>query len=125
LDSIGNLVEPVRKFAKGDIRVAHVSTGEPAAASEHLLIFVTAPDNEGGSVGAVDCFAISARRDDEPGYGGFYALDFAKLRASYDNAKGLLLRVPASVNDSGDEKPVGDIKVRINRQNENSVTTEH
>jgi hypothetical protein len=38
LDSIGNLVEPVRFFANGAIRVAHISTSEPAAAPEHLLV---------------------------------------------------------------------------------------
>jgi hypothetical protein len=117
LDSIGNLVEPVRTFANGAIRVAHISTEEPAAASEHLLIFVQTREGMGA-----DCFAVSAPR--ESGYGGFYSLDFAKVRASYDEEKGLLLRIPASVNDSGSEKPVGDIKVRISRKNDNSVTIE-
>jgi hypothetical protein len=122
LDSIGNLVEPVRSFANGAIRVAHISTEEPAAASEHLLIFVTAKDDEGGSIGAADCFAVSAKS--ESGYWGFYSLDFAKVRASYDEQKGLLLRMPASVNKGGSEKPMGDIKVRISRKNNNSVTIE-
>jgi hypothetical protein len=40
LDSISNLVGNVRSFAEGAIRVAHVDTEEPAAAPEHLLIFV-------------------------------------------------------------------------------------
>lgn len=103
LDSIGNLVEPVRNFADGAIRVAHISTEEPAAASEHILIFVRVPLQQG--IGD-DCFAVSAQSESEPGYRGFYALDFAKLRASYDEQKGLLLRIPASVNDSGNEKRV-------------------
>jgi hypothetical protein len=68
------------------------------------------------------CFAISAPT--ESGYWGFYSLDFAKVRASYNEQKGLLLRIPASVNDGGSEKSVGDIKVRINRKNDNSVTIE-
>jgi hypothetical protein len=117
LDSIGNLIEPVRNFANGEIRVAHISTEEPAAASEHLLIFVQTQEGMGS-----DCFAVSAPR--ESGYSGFYALDFARLRASYDDQKGLLLRIPASVNDSGNEKRVGDIQVRISRKNNNSVTIE-
>jgi hypothetical protein len=118
LDSIGNLVEPVRSFANGAIRVAHISTEKPAAASEHPLIFVQPQEGMGS-----DCFAVSAPTRDS-GYGGFYSLDFAKVRASYDEEKGLLLRIPASVNDSALKKPVGDIKVRISRKNDNSVITE-
>ena len=37
--SIANLVEPVKEFANNAIRIAHVSTDEPAAAPDHLLIF--------------------------------------------------------------------------------------
>jgi hypothetical protein len=69
-----------------------------------------------------DCFAVSAPR--ESGYSGFYAFDFAWLRASYNEYKGLLLRIPASVNDRDNEKRVGDIQVRISRKNNNSVTIE-
>jgi hypothetical protein len=53
LDSVGNHVEPVRTFANGAIRVAHVSTEEPAAASEHLLIYVRTKEGIGD-----DCFAV-------------------------------------------------------------------
>jgi hypothetical protein len=117
LDSIGNLVDPVRPFANGEIRVAHISTEEPAAASEHLLIFIRSKEGNG-----IDCFAVSP--PSESGRLGFYALDFAQLRASYSEDKGLLLRIPARVNDGGEGRPVGDIKVRINRQYDNSVTIE-
>jgi hypothetical protein len=86
---------------------------------------VTAKDDEGGAEGAADCFAVSATAPTESGYWGFYSLDFAKVRASYDEQKGLLLRIPASVNKDGNEKPVGDTKVRINRKSDNSVTTEN
>jgi hypothetical protein len=75
LDSIGNLIDPVRSFANGAIRVAHISTEEPAAASEHLLIFVRVQEGIGD-----DCFAASASH--ESGYWGFYLLDFPKIRAS-------------------------------------------
>lgn len=54
LDSVGNLVDPIRTFANGVIRVAHVSTEEPAAASEHLLIYVRSNEGIGD-----DCFAVS------------------------------------------------------------------
>jgi hypothetical protein len=121
LDSIGNLVEPVKSFANGEIRVAHVSTEEPAAAPEHLLIFVSPLVGMGA-----DCFAISASKypDSEDSYRGYYALEFDKLHASYDDRKGLLLRIPASIGDGGEQKPVGDLKIRINRKNDNSVTVE-
>ena len=69
-----------------------------------------------------DCFAVSAPH--ASGYEGFYSLDFAKAQASYDEQRGLLLLIRASVNESGSDKPVGYIKVRISRKGENSVTVE-
>jgi hypothetical protein len=123
LDSIGNLLEPVRSFAKGNIKIAHISTGEPAASPEHLLVFV-----DTGHEGMSDCFAVSAAKypDSPDVYQGYYALEFDKLHASYDENKGLLLQIPSSVNDGGTQKPAADLKVRINRANaENpAVTTE-
>ena len=100
LDSIGNLVEPVQNFANGAIRVAHISTEEPAAVSEHLLIFIRVKEGIGD-----DCFAVRASH--ETGYWGFYSLDFTKVRVSYNDQKGLLLRIPARVYDSdtADGKP--------------------
>ena len=92
LDSIGNLIEPVRSFANGEIRVAHISTEEPAAASEHLLVFLQTREGMGS-----DCFAVSVAPYDNGYYRGYYALDFAKLRASYDEQKRLFLLIPASV----------------------------
>ena len=115
LDSIANLVEPVKDFANNAIRIAHVSTDEPAAAPDHLLIFVSVePMGE-------ECFVVSAGRNL-----GFYALDVAQARASYDAEKGLLLIVPVSVfdPDKGTGKSAGDVKVRVNRKNGNSVTIE-
>ena len=54
LDSIANLVEPVKDFANNAIRIAHISTEEPTAAPDHLLIFVSVePMGE-------ECFAVSA-----------------------------------------------------------------
>ena len=120
LDSIGNLVGHVRAFANGDIRIAHVSTEEPAAAPDHLLIFVALEPM------GVECFAVSAASYNSDHYRGFYSLDVAKARASYDQQKGLLLQVPISVADplKGVGKSAGDIKVRINRKKGNSVTIE-
>ena len=48
-------VDPVRTFANGAIKVGHISTEEPAAAAEHLLIYVRSKN------GRDDCFAVSAR----------------------------------------------------------------
>jgi hypothetical protein len=120
LDSIGNLVGGVRGFANNAIRVAHVSTEEPPSAPDHLLIFVALEPM------GYECFAVSAASYDSDHYRGFYSLNVAKIRASYDEQKGLLLRVPVSVFDSEKTvaKPAGDIKVRINRKNGNSVTIE-
>ena len=80
LNSIANLVEPVKDFANNAIRVAHISTEEPAAAPDHLLIFVSVEPM------GVECFAVSAGHNL-----GFYSLDVANIRGSYDAEKGLLL----------------------------------
>jgi hypothetical protein len=117
LDSIALLEGHVRDFANGAIRIAHVSI-ETAASPDHLLIFVSLD-------GDVECFAISARGSGDSDYSGFYSLNMAKVRASYDAQKGLLLRVPVSVYDydKAGGKPTQDIKVRVNRKNR-SVTIE-
>ena len=115
LDSIANLVEPVKDFANNAIRIAHVSTDEPAAAPDHLLIFMSVePMGE-------ECFAVSAGRNL-----GFYSLNVAQARTSYDAERGLLLIVPVSVfdPDRGTGKSAGDVMVRVNRKNGNSVTIE-
>src|SRR5262249_57281038 len=89
LDSIGNLIGNVRSFAQGAIRVAYISTEEPAAAPDHLLIFVAEEP-----MGAV-CYAISANAEGR----GFSRVDMKGLTASYDSNKGLLLSVPVSAYD--------------------------
>jgi hypothetical protein len=74
------------------------------------LIYVRTKDGIGD-----ECFAVSVRG--EQGYvWGFYSLDFANLRASYNDQTGLLLRIPANVLDNGEERFIGDIKVLINRR---------
>jgi hypothetical protein len=123
LDSIDNLVGHVRRFANGDIRIAHVTTEEPAAAPDHLLIFVAAD----APIGPAECFAVSAEAYNSDHYRGFHSLSLAKIRASYDAQKGLLLRVSVNVANPESKlgfKPAGDIKVRVNRKSGNSVTIE-
>ena len=119
LDSIANLVEPVRGFANNEIRIAHIDTEEPAAAPEHLLIFVASEP-----IGH-DCFAVSPALPESGSVSvaGYSSIDFAKAQASYDAQKGLLLVVPVSVFD-GIAKPAGNIKVRVTRKKGNSVTIE-
>jgi hypothetical protein len=115
LDRIGNLIGNVRSFAQGAIRVAHVSTEEPAAAPDHLLIFVTEEP-----MGAA-CYAVSANAD---GHG--FNIDMNRLQATYDSNKGLLISVPVySYDPDKGSMPAGRVKVRISRKNNtNSVTIE-
>jgi hypothetical protein len=115
LDSIGNLIGHVKEFGQGTIRVAYVSTEEPAAAPDHLLIFVA-----DGEMGAT-CYAVSESKEGH----GFAYVDMSKLTASYDAAKGLLLSVAVSTYDvdAGSSKPAGMVKVRVSRKNGTSAVT--
>ncbi len=108
LDSIGNLVGNVRTFAEGSIRVAHVSTEEPVAAPDHVLIFVAVEPM------GVECFAISETAQGR----GFGSVDMAGLHASYDAAKGLALTFPVKRydNETGTTKPAGEVKVNVSRK---------
>jgi hypothetical protein len=111
LDSIGNLVGNVRSFAQGAIRVAYISTEEPASAPEHLLIFVA---EEPMGVG---CYAVSANVDGR----GFNSVDMNSLQAAYDSNKGLLISVPVSAYDADKGAvPLGRVNVRISRKNNNN-----
>ncbi len=114
LDLIGNLIGNPVSFAEGAVRVAYVTTEEPAAAPDHLLVFVY------GEFMSLNCYAISANENQ----GGFGGIDMSKLKSSYDSNKGLLLTVPASV--WAGEDGVYDtewLKIRINRAGEEPVLT--
>ena len=114
LDSIGNLIGNPVSFAQGAVRVAYVSTEEPAASPDHLLVFVY------GEFMSLNCFAISAQENQ----GGFGGIDMSKLKSSYDAKLGLLLTVPASVWTGEDGVYNTEIlKVRINRSQEEPVVT--
>jgi hypothetical protein len=114
LDSIGNLIGNPVSFAQGAVRVAYVSTEEPAAAPDHLLVFVY------GEFMSLNCYAISAN----DGQGGFGSIDMSKLASSYDAKKGLLISVPAT-NWTGEDGVYDTeiVKVRINRAGEEPVVT--
>ena len=116
LDSIGNLIGNVRSFAQGAIRVAYVTTEEPAATPDHLLIFVAEEPMGAG------CYAVSANADGR----GFSSVDMNGLQATYDSNKGLLISVPVySYDPNKGSVPAGRVKVRISRKkNNNSVSIE-
>jgi hypothetical protein len=80
-----------------------------------------------------ECFAVSESTvsydyapepPDKVGYRGFFSLSTAKIEASYDEHRGLSLRVPVSVSIDGIERPARHVNVLINRAHGNSVTIE-
>lgn len=112
LDSIGNMVGYFKEFEQHAVRVARISTEEPVAASEHLLIFL--PEEPMG----VTCYAVSADQD-----AGFEMIDFARLTATYSTEKGLLMEVPVKINNERRGEPdLSTLKVLVNRRGGNSVT---
>lgn len=116
LDSIGNLIGNTEHLGTA-IKVAYVSTEEPAVAPDHLLVFVY--DNEMSST----CTAISREADG----GGFGYVDMKTLKTvSYDAKKGVLFSVVVSLPNFEDaSKP--ELKTLLIRANQASgkVTLEN
>jgi len=121
-----NIVEPwadhSRTFANGAIRVAVVDTGgEPACCSSHLMILSPSGD---GTMDPIyrQCHVASARE----GW-GFYGVDVARITASYDPARGLLLSVPVDHWHEGIDQgrpPIEErMEIRVN-QSTGAVTAE-
>lgn len=77
--------ENIASYAEGQIRVAALDMIEPAGGALKLLV-ISPPRDE---LGFRQCRVIGADGI------GFYNLDFAKRRASYDPARGLTLTLPA------------------------------
>jgi hypothetical protein len=114
LDSIGNLIGNTKSFAQGGVKVAYVSTEEPAAHPDHVLLFVY------GNEMQIDCYSINAG----PEQSGFGSVDMSKLTSSYDSAKGLLLTLPANVWTGNDgEYKTEVLKIRVNRSSETPKIT--
>ncbi|MFV0300337.1 MAG: hypothetical protein ACK5IP_05570 [Paracoccus sp. (in: a-proteobacteria)] len=94
LASARNLQEPWEEttatYANGDIRVAVLDSIEPAAAAVHLMI-LSPPRDE---IGDRQCRLVSLAPADGGVPTGFLAIDFAARSASYDPARGLVLRLP-------------------------------
>jgi hypothetical protein len=91
-----NIAEPwaenTRTFANGEVRLAKMDVGEPAAGGFHL--FVLSPPRE--EMGHRQCRIVSY--DDTI---GFAAIDFYGLGATYDPARGLMFTLPVQIaNDS-------------------------
>lgn len=101
--SAWNLVEPWEthsaSYAKGEIRVAVIDTGDPAAAAVHLLVFSPPV----GEAGFRQCRLVSLTAEGS----GFHDLDFPARKASYDPARGLTLTIPAEtfVPETGQGTP--------------------
>ena len=105
LDSISNLVGNVQRFAEGAIKVAYISTEEPAAASAHLLIYTLVEPM------GYDCVSVDLNKEGT----GFYSIDFDQLKSSYDTKDGLVLKVPVNVpnHETGMAKKAGKVKIQI------------
>ncbi|HXC56000.1 MAG TPA: hypothetical protein VNU97_11950 [Rhizomicrobium sp.] len=108
-----NIAEPWEKnskaFYNGNVRVALIDTGgEPACCSVHLLVLSPAGGQDEPEYRA--CHLIN----DHEGM-GFVGIDFAKIAASYDAKKGLLITFPFGLYNDGDKpaKP-GIAKIRVN-----------
>jgi hypothetical protein len=116
LDSIGNLIGQTKSFAENNVKVAYISTEEPASSPDHLLIFVY------GEEMSVTCASVNAGEEKH----GFGYINMAKLTSSYDRAKGLLITFPGSVWTGEDGKYRDElVKVRIDRSgSEPKITLE-
>jgi len=110
LDRISNLVGQTRSFAKGDIRIAHVSTGgEPVCCSSHLLVLVSR--DEFGP----ECFAVSQKAATaSTSARGFSNIGFDRIKASNESRRGLLLHVPFTLYKLDDRRGTpGIVNVRV------------
>ncbi|MEL6288702.1 MAG: hypothetical protein AAFQ42_03410 [Pseudomonadota bacterium] len=110
---VGEGKDAIRTFANGAIRLYYTDTyGEPVCCSSYLVII--APDPEEELAGA-QCKVL---HDDANG-AGFSAIEFKKIKASYDAARGLLVRVPLQYYDPsgvGDTPgPKQTVLLRINQ----------
>ena len=84
LDSIGMLIGNTKTFGKGGVKVAYVSTEEPAIAPDHILVFVY------GEEMSMTCSAVSFESPKR----GFGSIDFDKTTSSYNSKTGLTLTIP-------------------------------
>ena len=90
LNNMLAVVEPwednARTFYQGQVRAVFVDSVEPACCWAHLLILMPDPEDEWG---LRKCVAVNLG-----GTTGFSGLDFSRLEASYDPARGLAISFP-------------------------------
>lgn len=115
IDSIGFLIGNLKTYANGAIRVAHISTEEPASTAEHILIFADAEPQGAG------CYAISATADGV----GFGSIEFNDMKSIFDPKNGLLLSVPINLTDkeTGGLIPNGILYLRLIHKNNTYFVT--
>ena len=105
LDSIGNLIGATKTL--GNVKLAYVSTEEPAAAPDHLLVFIY--DKEMGQT----CTAISRDREGN----GFGSVNMDSLKSvAYDSNEGRTFEITVGLPDtdgSNGPKPT-QIRFRTN-----------
>ena len=120
LDRISFLVGQTKSYSQGKITIANVDTdGEPVCCSSHLLILIPSP-----AIGS-QCFAVSDKAAiGDSSARGFSAVEFDKITASYDPAKGLLLAVPYRLYNSGRNSSPESANIRINLRGQGSVRIE-
>ena len=98
--------DATRTFANGAIRLVHLDTaGEPACCSAHLMVTYPSPEDPFDL-----CALVSA-----DGTMGWQGLSLSRADASYDPARGLTVRVPASEYGEVHATPLS-ILVTINQQ---------
>ncbi len=115
LDSIGMLIGQTKSFTSGEtsVKVAYVSTEEPAAAPDHLLVFIYGPEM------SIDCFAIS-----EYDRHGYASISMKDLQGKFDSKANLVLSVPVSVSNNGEASvPKGRLMIRVNPKDAKTPVT--
>jgi hypothetical protein len=93
-----------RLFSNGAVRLALLDTGgEPVCCSQHLLALYPGGGDPDVGLDAYNNCSIVNPADQS----GFVQIDFAKIAASYDPKKGLLVTVPYQLyNDGNPSKTV-------------------
>lgn len=97
--------DPTRVFADGAIRFVTLDVGEPAGAAVHVMVLFPGTDDPFG-----DCRIVSAGSD---GF-GFLDVDLKRADASYDAARGLTVRIPASEDAPVHSTPLS-VEVTVNQ----------
>jgi hypothetical protein len=91
------------------VRVALVDTwGEPACCSTHLLIMI--PNNDPTEHSRI-CKVVG-----DKGTNGYQDIQFSKIKARYDAARGLLIEYPFKRYIDGAQFQPGVGRVRVNLQ---------